>query len=281
MTGTFSGDIVDAYTGHGERDAMERPFAPRSLPEPLREQLNEFLDTHDFSRLYKSYSWENDRHCDGFPDIYELEVRLSGNAKDGCVTLDDVIEVALWGKNDRNVSRMKSEGCPLPGRILYSPDGESRLELEEDPLYPVNILQDNTTRVGPTYLSKVLRFALPAQYGAVDTQQVRVFGRGDPECARHDWLDLRVSVPNSPGGAPSIPPKQSHWPIDYGVWIDILRYFAERLRDKEEHCPHPPQFVKAGLRSNGVWACADVEMALFAYASSVTGEHEPASATCR
>ena len=33
--------------------------------------------------------------------------------------------------------------------------------------------------------------------------------------------------------------------------------------------PHPEGFVGAGLRSEGIWAAADVEMALFCYASGV------------
>ena len=120
--------------------------------------------------------------------------------------------------------------------------------------------------IGPTYLSKVLRFGLPQEYGAIDSRCVRVFGKGDPDSSRHSWLDIRV---RNDGYGWYIPRTQSHWPKGYGVWLDILRFFSNRLT---RPCLHPQSFVATGLRCKNMWTCADVEMALFAYASRCTGK---------
>jgi len=80
--------------------------------------------------------------------------------------------------------------------------------------------------LGPTYLSKVIRFALPEEYGAIDTRIVRVVGQGDPASRQHNWLALRV---RNDGYGWYIPKVQVTWPNDYAKWINILRFLQVNL----------------------------------------------------
>jgi len=95
---------------------------------------------------------------------------------------------------------------------------------------------------------------------------VRVFGCGDPEKQRYPLLDLTASPF---GGRWAILAAQPAWPGEYGTWTETLQAIACRLNREEVCCPHPAGFVRAGLRSHGIWVAADVEMALFSYASAV------------
>lgn len=109
------------------------------------------------------------------------------------------------------------------------------------PLMPLRTLQKNITKgVGPIYLSKILRFGLPQEYGAIDTRCVRVFGRGDTSACRHAWLALYV---RNDGYGWYIPKNQAGWPKEYETWINILRYISFSL---PEDCPHPPGFMTSG-----------------------------------
>jgi hypothetical protein len=56
---------------------------------------------------------------------------------------------------------------------------------------------------------------------------------------------------------------------DYFRWLDILEHLKNQLNLKGIQCPHPDSFVMSGLREKGIWTCADVEMALFAYSSGI------------
>ena len=240
---------------------MIEPFSPRNLPDWLLPRLESFLKSVDFQYQYTSYDWGNDRHATGFKDILSLEIQLGRNAKTDGITYEDLIRVAEWG-NMRNRGRVKCINSPaLKPRTLYTPDGNITSNLIGQPTSPIETLDENTQGLGPTYLSKVLRFAMPEQYGAIDTWCVRVFGEGDPDKSRHNWLSLRVRNDGYGWYIPKTPKRL--WPSEYGTWINILRYFANRL---PPNCPHPPAFVKEGLREGGKWTCADVEMALFAYA---------------
>ena len=137
------------------------------------------------------------------------------------------------------------------------------------PECPARLLDNNVEGIAATYVSKVLRFALPAQYGAIDSRLVRVFGKGDSISGRHDWLPLTATQSRSGGAI-----RERDWPKGYGIWINILRYFASKLSD---NCPHPESFYRNELRQNGIWTCADVEMALFSYATAAIGAAKAAS----
>lgn len=240
------------------------PFLPRNLPLDLQDRLSEFAQAHDFAELYKSYAWEQDTHQEGFPRILALEKSIRENALTNRISVKQIHDIAEWGKlpsinsiecsaDAVNVRLCQSNGLPLP-------------ELADDPLTPLNELDGQTKGLGPTYLSKVLRFCLPSEYGSLDTRIVRVVGNGDRNSKRNSWLSLGVATTDHRF---YIPRYQARWPSDYGVWTNILRFFANSLNNSNiQSCPHPAAFAEKKLREEGTWTCADVEMAIFSYASS-------------
>ena len=148
---------------------------------------------------------------------------------------------------------LSENGLPLP-------------QLREKPTIPLEELSQQTSGLGPTYLSKMLRFLAPIEYGAIDTRIVRTFGR--PTFMQGEsWLSLGVQVGQN--GKYYIPTYQAGWPNEYAKWINILRFFAGLANAPEtgQACPHPSAFVDRRLRKKGKWGCADIEMALFSYAS--------------
>lgn len=240
------------------------PFPPHELPEQLIAELCNFQFNNDFVQLFKSYNWRNDTYANGFPDIRHLESILIESDKGRGISLQDVKKVADWGKL-RNRGRINGKEIVLPSTTLHADKAGPADSLFLHPLKPVQILEANIERgIGPTYLSKILRFGMPQEYGAIDTRCVRIFGQGDPANQQQDWLTLRA---RNDGYGWYMSKTQSAWPSGYAVWINILRYFSHKL---PQNCPHPQDFVASGLRSKNEWVCADVEMALFAYASKFT-----------
>ena len=242
--------------------SQQRPFESRGLNEALTAKLDRFLACNDFTQLYRSYSWKSDTYGAGFPGISSLELRLRG--KTDQITLANVKAVKCWGC-PRGTSREKIHGT----RIIYPElflDLRTRLSdlslIGDDPGGPAGVLAASVSGVEATYASKVLRFVMPEQYGAIDTRQVSVFGVDGRDDDTRGWLPLRV-MEGLHGRSVDSDNKNS-WHTGYGVWINILRYFAGKLPD---NCPHPNSFTERGLRCNGIWAAADVEMALFAFAS--------------
>lgn len=240
------------------------PYPSRGLSQSLRNDLDAFMQLNDMVELYRAYAWENDTYAQGFPDILKLELQLGKNARGKGVELGDAVAVAVWGAM-RNQGRIAGAPVVLPGNALFSAGGVTQGRLDAEPHTPFATLQ-SIKGFGPTYQSKILRFALPEEYGAIDTRLARVFGQGDAKAQQHDWLDLKVVLgmyKGKPTGW-SIPASKTRWPAGYSQWINILRYLATQLGNT---CPHPEAFVEEGLRSKGRWTCADVEMALFCYAS--------------
>ena len=237
---------------------QSRPLEPRQLPADLTDKLDDFLAQHDFPCLYRSYNWKNDTHSAEFPDIFRLEVKFQRrSSKPKGITLEDIKCVGQWGGDDpEDVKKIKirdSNSFHRTARKLHE------LQTAKKPALTTACLDDlgySVAGIGPVYGSKVLRFAWPAQYGAIDRRLVGLFGK-EAVSNCHRWLPLRVG---------NMQTLRLAWTDAYPKWVDILRYFAQRLSDK---CPHPQQFVDAGLRDRDVWTCADVEMALFAYASNV------------
>lgn len=233
------------------------PFPPINIENELRIKLDHFLSTIDFVTLFKSYAWSLDTFQDGFPDILRLEIQLMTSAENNGISLKDVKDVAKWGG-------LPKRGAITGQDIVLTFDGDVRREINHHPTLPIIELRKKITKgIGPTYQSKVVRFGLPEEYGAIDTRCVRVFGRGDPQNQRHDWLSLKAT---SYKNRWCINETQATWPDGYGSWINILRYFSQKLPNT---CPHPKTFEDSGLRSDNKWTCSDVEMALFTYASKI------------
>ena len=235
---------------------MTEVFPPQGIDGKLKTQLDNFLKEQDFPTLYREYDWGNDNYDAGFPDILKLETQLTRHAKAGGVTEDDIRDVARWGGHYGAIAVNDEHAFQLICTLIGTEVVEKLPEV-----FP--ILLDNTVNgIASTNTSKVLRFVLPEHFGAIDTRCVRVFG-----VSGLNWVDLYAR--SSDGNRWYIPNTQRGWPSEYGVWINILRYFAHKLNVKQINCPHPKGFVDAGLRDGNTWTCADVEMALFRYTFKV------------
>ncbi len=235
------------------------PFPSINLTPAITAQINAFMADVNLPDLYMAYDWQNDKYTAGFPDILDLESQLSANDINAGLTLQDVINVAAWGRL-RNPGRIHGPQFILRANTFFTAGGNPQPNLADMPMGPIHAL--NINGLGPTYKSKILRFALPQEYGAIDTRCVRVFGQGDPANQQHNWIP--ISARNG-GYGWYISEAQTNWPNGYDVWVNILRHIAN---GSPNNCPHPPDFIATGMRpNNNMWFCADVEMALFTYAS--------------
>lgn len=201
-----------------------------------------------------------DRWSDGFHDIFLLEKSVIKAVKSNQLSKIHIVNVANWGRLP-NTARIKCLKDPivLP---LYEGDQKSPI-LTNDPILPVWMIEQQTEGIGPTYISKLLRFALPSVYGAIDSRLVRVFGLGDSRISQLPLLTLKAQ--QGTDGRWVI--AGDNWPSEYGTWLSILNYVAGQLNATDNSCPNPKNFVNEGLRESGQWIVADVEMALFSYSS--------------
>jgi len=234
-------------------------FPPNGLEPTLVQELARFARENDIVCLYKAYDWKEDKWGRGFPRIVEIERLFAEPARKNTITRECVSRVTHWG------------GKPNPGNfrckesmeVSLFQNGSPSPKIASDPYSLYQSIAWQVTGLGPTYISKLLRFALPSEYGAIDTRIVKRFSRKFKGVS-HGWLDLAARPVE---GRWYIPKSQSGWPKEYAKWINILRFFAEHLNSGNAPCPHPPAFPHFGLRQKGIWCAADVEMALFSYAS--------------
>lgn len=244
------------------------------LSDIIQKNVERFVLTNDLATFYRQYGWKNDRWTDGFRDILLLEKSVGTAARDQQITKSHILKIAQWGGLP-NAERIRCLKDPLM-MPLY--DGmEISTVIKNDPLTAVRMLSQQTIGIGPTYISKVLRFAAPTLYGAIDSRLVRVFGDGDPKSSRMRILNLKANQAES--GRWFI--GRDNWPNEYGTWVAILGHIAGTLNAAGITCPHPTQFIEAELRHQGTWLPADVEMALFSYASLVIYGRPAAQIECK
>lgn len=231
-----------------------------SLSTQLQRRIESFLADHDLSSLYREYKWGRDTWENGFPDMRQLEIDLTMAVKHKYLTKTHIMSVARWGRL-RNTKKIH---CPeLMSISLYESDDPSEF-FRIPPSAALRPLRDTIKGIGPTYLSKILMFGRPQLYGAIDTRLVRVFGRGDADIKGLRWLSLEVK---NFGYGWYIPEYQTSWPGEYDTWISILHHIASLCNSSGHKCPHPDEYIATGLREKGIWIAADVETALFSYAS--------------
>ena len=225
-----------------------------------KESIDSFLKKQDLLYWYKNYSWEADTQGSNFKNIVNLEVELFESAKHNRVSCEQIMKIARWG------------GHPMLDKIrcnkivdlsLYEGDTLASW-VREDPAEGLRQIRPQVYYVGPTYMTKILRFSLPAEFGALDTRITRVFGLGDP---KHSYVHLINLEAKDQGWKWFIKYPQPAWPDEYSTFIFILRYMMQKLNRQGIKCPHPQILYDHGLRTPGVWECADVEMALFSFAS--------------
>jgi len=239
----------------------------------LKESLKDFAKKHDLAELYRKYSWKNDTWTNDFPSILNLEKDVGEKAKRNLVKEEHVRRVVKWGGGT-----LKVRWCETVRLSLYDERGHFKKEVSKHPSIAAQILKEQKEKglisgLGITYLTKVLRFAAPSEFGAIDSRIVRVFGQGDNNSKQQNWLSL-TACPGEGEQRWAIR-EQSTWPKEYGKWIKMLRFLANLLSSENSCCPHREPFIESGLRQKGVWVCADVEMALFAYASQHINLRKP------
>lgn len=235
-----------------------------TLPEGLQKKVLELLSEIPLPQFYRSYDWGSDRWETGFQDIVRLECTMINAAKRNCITKEHLLQIAQWGRHPSQGKITCRDRVNLP---LYI-NGKYANWVEDSPVKGIEYLNPQMRYFGKVYQSKLLRFAMPGEYGVIDKRLCKVFGRGDPVSQHTELLSLKVEYN---GTRWDLKYQQTEWPSEYGTWIQILRMIASELNQSGTPCPHPEVMYARGLRKRGVWECADVEMALFSFASKVIG----------
>lgn len=228
-----------------------------TLKPEIQKTLEQILNDLNFPKLYKEYEWKGDTWEKGFPDLRYLETKITDAAKSSDIGLCHLVDIAKWGK----LRNTKGISCAEPlGLMLYG-KGQPAPDLLQEPENTLRKIDSLVKGFGPTYSSKLLHFAVPKVFGALDTRLVRIFGNAAP---KYHLLNLDAVQSKDRW---LIPPGQDGWPGEYGTWITVLNYLADRLNKTGKPCPHPRIYYEYGLREEGVWLPADIETALFSYAS--------------
>ncbi|MDK2940325.1 MAG: hypothetical protein PWQ51_2490 [Methanolobus sp.] len=235
------------------------PFESNLSNPSLIAKIDNFLESTDIVDYYKKYGWKKDLWTKGFPDIFRLEIMIGEAIRTNTLEQNHILKIAKWGGNNNPIKCNDSINVPI-----YNGDDIAKW-VELKPEAYIDDICDSIRYFGPTYGSKLLRFALPSEYGAIDTRIVRVFGKGDEKSSQVDLLNLKVN--STPEKRWYINKYQPNWPAEYGKWINILRHISKQMNKNDLPCPHPHNFIDAKLRESGNWFCADVEMALFSYAT--------------
>lgn len=230
------------------------------LEPEIRQNIDKLLLDLNLRDLYQKYDWAGDTYIKGFPDLFRLEKEISDAARHNALSRNHLLEIAQWGR----LPNTKQISCPDTIKLILYEDNIPVEWLKANPEKAISILKGQIRGFGPTYMSKLLHFAVPQIYGAIDTRLVRTFGKGDRNAQRYPLLDLTAEISGERWAIPSFQPG---WPGEYGTWISILNYIADSLNKKGILCPHPEKYLQYGFREQGIWFPADVETALFAYAS--------------
>jgi len=229
-----------------------------ALKPSVQDTVEDLAHTLNFPSLYCSYTWNDDRWGSGFLDILELERTVSQAVLNGILGQKQLHQIARWGKLRQTIS------CPEPIHVAPLTVKNHLAWAIKEPEKAIQLLNQQIRGFAATYCSKLLRFAIPYAFGAIDTRLVRVFGLSDLTVSKYHILNITVT---NIDGRWVIPTMQGTWPSEYRTWILILRELSDMLNDNGVRCPHPKIFPQAGLRVDGNWLPADVEMALFAFAS--------------
>ena len=234
---------------------IRMPFPAKKLSPLLQEKILRLLNEINLVDFYKSYVWKQDTYDTHFSKILNLELVITQAAKNNSLNTSHLKEIAIWGclRNKVDIFCI-NEPLNLP---IYHEDKAADW-IQSKPEEGIQMLRPQIYGFGPTYLTKLLRFALPSEYGVIDTQLVRVFGIGDIPSKKVQLINLEYSGSDISTKSP--------WPEDYGKWISILRFISKEMEESGINCPHPRPFIEEELRLPDIWTCADVEMALFSFA---------------
>jgi hypothetical protein len=243
----------------GEINSIPNNFHEH-LSEKIRKNVDIFLAKNSLKDWYNNYNWDNDSKQSSFQNIVDLEIQLSQAAKNNTITSEHVMKIARWGAHPMIDKIRCNSRIDLP---LFE-NNKPAAWIQDNPEYGITLLRPQVYYVGPTYMTKILRFSMPLEFGALDTRITRVFGKGDP---LHSYLPFLELEAEDHQGKWFIKYPQPAWPSEYSTFIFILRFMVEDMNRAGIPCPHPEVLYDHGLRRRGIWECADVEMALFSFAS--------------
>jgi hypothetical protein len=218
---------------------------------------------HEMPGFYNTYTWDNDSPEKSHQALFDLEMEIFPAAKSNSFNREHLIKIAEWGGHPNP----KKINCPDPLRIPLYSGNRPALCLFYEPVNAICMIEGRVGGFGPTFSSKLLHFAVPRIFGALDTRLVRIFGMSSEDPESYQFLNLNVLRPDK--GRPSIPKTQENWPEEYGTWVAILNQMADYLNRNQIACKHPEQYYHENLREKDTWLPADVETALFSYASKV------------
>jgi hypothetical protein len=173
--------------------------------------LDDLIQDVNFPKLYRSYTWQGDSWKEGFQDLFRLEQEISQAARERALGINHLLDIAVWGglRNKKRIS------CPRSLKIqLYTKDSPAGW-LKKEPAKAVELLDSQIIGFGPTYSSKILHFAVPKVFGALDSRLVRTFGRINETMQPYPLLKLKAT---HVGSSWAIYPNQPGWPDEFGTW---------------------------------------------------------------
>jgi len=230
------------------------------IPSPnVVEDMNGLPQAKDFPALLHQYSWDAnhaafgwppDTLANGFAWIVSLEERFAEAAERGDLPVQRVAELILWGGNQNNILRNFSQGIRdnneydiLSRRVIDQLDN------------PGEAIQAALAfrGLGLAYASKLLRFCRPSVYGALDGRIRTRLGGNLPTIRAGNIILMQTG---------------------YLAFLRITDSYKQVLR---EHQIIRPAYGPRG--SSLDWTVAEVEMALFAWASNIPKSGESTGGT--
>ena len=206
-------------------------------------ELKEFplrFAQYEWDSLHAAFGWPPDCFDTGFPWIVDLEDRFrAAMEQNGFPPLSLVTEMILWGGNQQNrILKTFSANLRSVDFAALMRDVVDNLDTPHWALRSAEAMPG----FGLTYGSKLLRFCRPEVYGALDSR-------------------IQTALSNR-SGAVAIR-KSGSTCIGYTEFLRLLRQFQWDLHDSEIARPE-----YHSRPADTLWTAAEVEMALFAWASS-------------
>lgn len=205
---------------------------------PGLQDFPRLLSRYRWDAYHAAFGWPLDCLDTGFPWIVALEDQFRAAMEQNVLPpLPLVSEMILWAGNQNNVLGKFSKDLRAMGY-------ETFIRKVVDSLDDPSLALESAMAIkgfGLTYGSKLLRFCRPRDYGALDS---RILG----------------ALKSELGPASSYAPTMQN---QYKAFLDLLHEYQRRLRTTE--VSRPSYGSRAASRE---WTAAEVEMALFAWASS-------------
>lgn len=209
--------------------------------------MNGLPQVKDFPALLHQYSWDAnhaafgwppDTLANGFAWIVSLEERFAEAVERRDLPIQLIAELILWGGNQNNILRRFSKG--IRDNDEYDHLARHVIDQLDNPSEAIQAAL--TFRgFGLAYASKLIRFCRPSMYGALDRLIRSRLGHNLPVIHNGNVVSMQTG---------------------YLAFLQIIDSYKQVLR---EHEVIRPAYGPRG--SSRDWTSAEVEMALFAWAT--------------